>query len=54
MIFDYVDNEIPVTARMFKRRCLGYKAIGYEIDYGDKTHQISCSRSERFFRLSTS
>ena len=39
MIFDYVDNEIPVTARMFKRRCLGYKAIGYETDYENKKHQ---------------
>jgi hypothetical protein len=31
-IFDYADVDIPVTARMFQRRCTGYKAIGYEID----------------------
>lgn len=32
LIFDYADVDIPVTARMFLRRCTGYKAIGYEID----------------------
>ena len=32
LIFDYADVDIPVTARMFQRRCTGYKAIGYEID----------------------
>ena len=32
LIFDYVDVEIPMTTRMFQRRCTGYKAIGYEID----------------------
>ena len=32
LIFDYADVEIPVTMRMFQRRCTGYKAIGYEID----------------------
>ncbi|MFA6714120.1 MAG: hypothetical protein WC082_00315 [Victivallales bacterium] len=39
LIFDYFDNEIPVASRMFKRRCSGYKAIGYEIDYNDDAHQ---------------
>lgn len=33
LIFDYVDSEIPVTSRMFQRRCSGYKAIGYEMDF---------------------
>jgi superfamily II DNA or RNA helicase len=31
-IFDYADLNIPVTTRMFNRRCNGYKAIGYEIE----------------------
>ena len=28
-IFDYVDREVPVLARMFEKRLRGYKAIGY-------------------------
>ncbi len=35
-IYDYADLDIPVTERMFKRRCVGYKAIGYEIAQCDK------------------
>lgn len=31
LIYDYVDWEVPVLARMFKKRRRGYKAIGYEI-----------------------
>jgi hypothetical protein len=31
VIYDYVDAEIPVLARMFARRRAGYRAIGYEI-----------------------
>lgn len=38
IIYDYADLEIPVTARMFQRRCEGYKAIGYEIN-DSNTHQ---------------
>jgi superfamily II DNA or RNA helicase len=29
-IFDYVDREVPMLARMFARRLQGYRAIGYE------------------------
>jgi superfamily II DNA or RNA helicase len=29
-IFDYVDGEIPMLARMFEKRLRGYRAIGYE------------------------
>jgi superfamily II DNA or RNA helicase len=29
-IFDYVDREVPMLARMFERRLRGYRAIGYE------------------------
>jgi superfamily II DNA or RNA helicase len=32
LIYDYADLEIPMLARMYKRRRHGYRAIGYEID----------------------
>ncbi len=31
IIYDYVDLEVPVLAKMYARRRAGYKAIGYEI-----------------------
>ena len=31
IIFDYADLEVPMLAKMYKRRLVGYKAIGYEI-----------------------
>ena len=31
MIYDYVDFEVPLLAKMYSRRRTGYKAIGYEI-----------------------
>jgi superfamily II DNA or RNA helicase len=30
-VYDYVDGQIPVLARMFARRLRGYKAIGYQL-----------------------
>jgi len=33
-IFDYVDREVPVLARMFEKRLGGYRAMGYELDDG--------------------
>ena len=32
VIYDYVDFEVPVLARMYDRRIKGYRAIGYEIE----------------------
>ncbi|MCF8079874.1 MAG: helicase, partial [Desulfobacterales bacterium] len=32
LIYDYVDSEVPVLARMFERRIKGYRSIGYEIE----------------------
>ena len=32
IIYDYADDSIPMLARMYQRRCRGYKAIGYTID----------------------
>jgi superfamily II DNA or RNA helicase len=31
VIYDYVDFEVPVLARMYDRRIKGYRSIGYEI-----------------------
>ncbi len=30
-IYDYVDLNVPILARMFDRRCEGYEAIGYAV-----------------------
>ena len=30
IIYDYVDFQVPVLAKMYARRRTGYKAIGYE------------------------
>ncbi len=32
LIYDYVDDLVPVLARMFKKRINGYKAIGYSVE----------------------
>ena len=32
VIYDYVDLNVPVLARMFDRRVKGYRSIGYEIE----------------------
>ena len=32
IIYDYVDDQVPVLAGMFGKRKKGYKAIGYELD----------------------
>jgi superfamily II DNA or RNA helicase len=31
IIYDYVDFEVPVVARMYSKRRSGYKSIGYEV-----------------------
>jgi hypothetical protein len=31
IIYDYVDFEVPVVARMYAKRRGGYKSIGYEV-----------------------
>ena len=30
-VYDYVDLDVPMLARMFDRRCRGYEAVGYRI-----------------------
>lgn len=32
LVYDYVDFDVPVLARMFEKRRRGYKSIGYEIE----------------------
>jgi hypothetical protein len=32
VIYDYVDLDVPVLARMYERRIKGYRSIGYEIE----------------------
>lgn len=34
-IYDYVDRNVPVLARMFQRRLRGYGAMGYKTDASD-------------------
>ncbi len=31
-VYDYIDNGVPMLARMYERRLRGYSAIGYEIE----------------------
>ena len=31
VIYDYVDLDIPMLAKMYKRRLRGYSAMGYEV-----------------------
>ena len=30
-VYDYVDSNVPVLARMFEKRKKGYEALGYEV-----------------------
>ncbi len=30
-VYDYADLDVPMLARMFDRRCLGYEAVGYKL-----------------------
>jgi superfamily II DNA or RNA helicase len=31
IVYDYVDEAVPMLARMFGQRKVGYRAIGYRI-----------------------
>jgi superfamily II DNA or RNA helicase len=31
-VYDYVDAEVPMLARMFEKRLKGYRVIGYELE----------------------
>lgn len=47
-IFDYVDSEVPMLLRMFKKRLRGYRAIGYA-----RGEARSATRNHRRYRSST-
>jgi len=32
IIYDYLDDKVPVLGKMYQRRCKGYRALGYEIN----------------------
>jgi superfamily II DNA or RNA helicase len=32
VIYDYVDDSVPVLARMHQKRLAGYRAMGYTVD----------------------
>ena len=38
-IYDYVDAEVPVLARMFEKRLQGYSAIGYSFGNDERTQR---------------
>jgi hypothetical protein len=40
IIYDYVDFEVPVLAKMHARRRAGYKTIGYMIELGDASKPV--------------
>ncbi len=47
IIYDYVDFEVPLLAKMYARRRTGYKAIGYEFvlpQAKSQTTQIALER----------
>ena len=41
IIYDYVDFEVPLLAKMYSRRRAGYKAIGYEIASHEATSHVN-------------
>jgi hypothetical protein len=44
-VYDYVDDQVPMLARMYERRLKGYSAIGYTIDRQDPTVNDLSERS---------
>ncbi len=46
IIYDYADLKIRMTARMFERRKIGYKSIGYRISAQDELQLFSRSAHE--------
>jgi superfamily II DNA or RNA helicase len=56
-IYDYVDREVPMLARMFGKRLRGYRAIGYEpaslpSDEGKTDHEVRIEWDEEGLRSS--
>lgn len=41
IIYDYVDFEVPLLAKMYARRRAGYKAIGYEVSLSENKSRVT-------------
>ena len=39
-VYDYVDGQVPMLARMYERRLRGYNAIGYVIEAPSKADSL--------------
>jgi hypothetical protein len=46
IIYDYVDFEVPVLARMYGKRRANYKAIGYEIELQQKNKTVQLTLTD--------
>jgi hypothetical protein len=47
LIYDYADLNVPILAKMYRRRCRGYTAIGYEIVvYHDAVSNLGSSLAD--------
>ncbi len=48
-VYDYVDNRVPMLARMYERRLSGYSAIGYTIeDEGPQANSLAAAAADLF------
>ena len=46
LIYDYVDFEVPVLAKMHAKRRSGYKALGYDIDLPDANKPVQLTLAD--------
>jgi superfamily II DNA or RNA helicase len=51
-VYDYVDNNVPMLARMYERRLKGYTAIGYTIEDEALAASSSVNSANLFSELS--
>ena len=42
-VFDYVNTQVPMLARMCDKRLKGYRALGYELESGDLSFSEACA-----------
>ena len=45
-IYDYIDRQIPMLARMYVKRVRGYKAMGYTIREGNEQLEIPSEQAQ--------
>ena len=46
IIYDYVDFEVPVLARMHGKRRVSYKAIGYKIELSQNNKVVQLTLAD--------